>query len=273
VNPPSFADSCPAAGTPLPDGDAFVRGLIGAQKQREEALSRYSYDVSEVVEDLDRTGAVRKRRARDFEVFVVKGRPVRRLVAKDGAPLSRREREAEEKKVRKKAEEVASGRTASELPGVRISKLIERYRFVPVAREGIDGRCSVAFDFTARPGDADIDWDGVMRRLTGRLWVDEEERVVTRIEVRNTSDIKVALGLAVKVTSLSFRADFLRLEPDVWLPRSVETMVVGRKLLISSLRVRTTLSYRGYRRFDVEVEERLREAPGRAPVGPPPGLW
>ena len=268
-----LAAACPAAGTPLPDGDAFVRGLVGAQKQREEALSRYSYDVTEVVEDLDSSLAVRKRRTRDYEVFVVKGRPVRRLVAKDGQPLSPREREAEEKRVRKQAEEVAAGKTASELPGVKISKIIERYRFVAVAREETSGRCAVAFDFSARPGDADIEWDGVMRRLAGRLWVDEDERVVTRIQVRNTGDIKIALGLAVKVSSLTFRADFLRLEPDVWLPRSVETLVVGRKLLVSGLRVRSTISYRGYRRFEVEVEEKLREAPGPAPDGPPPGLW
>jgi hypothetical protein len=48
--------ACPAAAL-LPDGDAYVRGLLDAQRAREEAVSRYSYDVSEVVEDLMRRAA------------------------------------------------------------------------------------------------------------------------------------------------------------------------------------------------------------------------
>jgi hypothetical protein len=33
---------------------------------------------------------------------------------------------------------------------------------------------------------------------------------------------------------------------------------VGRKLLVSAFRLRTTLSYRNFRRFGVEVEEQVR---------------
>ena len=115
--------ACPS-NTPLPEGDAFVRGLLDRQRGREEALSRYSYDVGEVVEDLDAAGAVPKRRTRALEVFMVKGRPVRRLVARDGQPLTGRKREKEERRAREMAEKIASGKTASELPGLKLSKLL-----------------------------------------------------------------------------------------------------------------------------------------------------
>ena len=48
--------------------------------------------------------------------------------------------------------------------------------------------------------------------------------------------------------------------------------MVGRKLLVSALRVRTTLSYGRYRRFEVEVEEKVRADEAR-PEGPPNELW
>jgi len=48
--------SC-AALAPLPEGNAFVRGLLGAQRQREEAVSLYTYDVTEVREQLRRSDA------------------------------------------------------------------------------------------------------------------------------------------------------------------------------------------------------------------------
>jgi hypothetical protein len=263
--------ACAAATAPLPEGDAYVRGLLTAQERREQALSRYTYDLREEVFELDRAGAVRKRRTRDFEVFMVKGRPVRRLVAKDGQPLTPKEREKEERRVRELADAIAAGRSATELPGLRLAKLLERYRFVARTREELSGRCAIAFDFAALPEDFELDYDGVLRRLAGRLWVDEEERAVARVEVHNTSGIKIALGLAVKVSSLGVSAEFTRLEPGVWLPRSVETVVLGRKLLVSALRVRRLATYSGFRRFEVDVEESVVAEPP-APEPPPP-LW
>jgi hypothetical protein len=259
--------ACPAA-APLPEGDAYVRGLLSAQHQREEALSRYSYDVHELREELDRAGVARKRRTRDFEVFVVKGRPVRRLVAENGRPLAGRAREKEERRVRELAEAIASGRAVSERPGVRIAQLLERYSFVAARREEIRGRCSIVFDFTARPGDSALEHDTVLRRLAGRLWVDEADRAVVKVELRNTSGIKLALGIGASVSTLSLRTEFVRLEDGVWLPRSVETLAVGRKLLLRRFRVRTTTSYARYRRFEVEVKEEVSEAPE-----PPGRMW
>jgi hypothetical protein len=265
--------ACPAA-APLPEGDAYVRGLLDAQRGREEALSRYSYDVSEVVDDLDASGGVRKRRSRELEVYFVKGRPVRQLVGRNGQPLTGREREKEERRAREEAEAIAKGNTASELPGVRLSKLLARYRFLAVGREELAGRCAIAFDFEPRPGDFELDWDSVFRRLRGRLWVDEADQAVAKVAVDNSSGIKIALGLAVSVKTLAFRAEFAHLEDGVWLPRSLETLVVGRKLLVSALRVRTTLTYGHYRRFDVEVDDdvdfKLRADEADAPKPPPP---
>jgi hypothetical protein len=114
-------------------------------------------------------------------------------------------------------------------------------------------------EFTALPGDFALERDSVLRRLAGRLWVDEEERAVARVEVHNTSAIRIALGLGASVSSLGFRSEFTRLPDGVWLPRSIETLAVGRKLLVSG--PWTTTSYGRYRRFEVEVLEQLREEP------------
>jgi len=254
---------------PLPEGDAYVRGLLSGERRREDALSRYTYDVSEVREELDRAGRVHKRRTRDFEVFVVLGRPVRRLVARDGRALTGRERAKQERHARELAEALAAGKAASEQPRVRLSKVLERYRFVAVSREELDGRCAIAFDFTALPGDFALERDPVLRRLAGRLWVDEAERAVARVEVRNASGIKLAFGVGASVSSLSLRVEFTRLPDGVWLPRLVESLAVGRKFLVSGFRVRTTTAYGRYRRFEVEVQEEVHETPG----GQPNELW
>ena len=244
---------------PLPEGNAFVRGLVGAQRQREEAVSLYTYDVTEVRDELDRDGRARRRETRAYEVFHVKGRPVRRLVAKDGRPLEGKEREKEERRVGDLATAQRTGKAASEQPGLRLSRILERYDFSAVGREELDERCAIVFDFAARPGDFDLERDGLLRRLAGRLWVDETERAVAQVEVRNTSSVRFALGLGATVSSLSLHARFRRLEEGAWLPRSLAVSAEGKKLLFKGFRLRTTTTYDRYRRFEVSL--------GRFPAG------
>jgi len=249
--------SC-ASLAPLPEGNAFVRGLVGAQRQREEAVSLYTYDVTEVREQLDRDGRARRRETRAYEVFHVKGRPVRRLVAKDGRPLEGKEREKEERRAGELASALRAGTAASEQPGVRLSRVLERYDFAAVGREALDERCALVFDFAARPGDFALERDGLLRRLAGRLWVDEADEAVARVEVRNTSGLRFALGVGATVSSLSLHAQFRRLEEGVWLPRSLAVSAEGKKLLFKGFRVRTTTTYDRYRRFEVDVLEEVR---------------
>jgi hypothetical protein len=246
-----------AAGPPPPEGDPFVRGLVSGQRRREEALSRYTYDVTEVREQLDGRGRVKRRRTRGFEVFYVRGRPVRHLVSRDGRALSPEERAKEERRARELAESIREGETVSERPGVRLSRILERYHFTAFGREETNGRCTLVYDFAARPGDFDLEHDKLLRKLAGRLWVDEQEHAVARVEIRNTSGLRFGLGLGASVSSLSLLTEFERMEEGVWLPRRSEVAAEGRKLLVKGFHSRIVTTFGNYRRFQVEVEDRV----------------
>jgi hypothetical protein len=249
------------AGAALPDPDAYVRSLLTVQRRQEEALSRYTYDVTESREELDGQGRVTRRRTRAYEVYHVKGRPVRRLVARDGQPLPAAERARQEQRARELAAAIAAGRATKEQPGVRLSRILERYRFTSAGREEVNGRCALVFDFAARPGDYALERDFVLRKLAGRLWVDEAEQALVRLDVRNTAGVKIAFGLGANVSSAGLHAEFVRMEDDVWLPRLLQGRAEGRKLLFLGFRVRETLAFANYRRFQVEVDEQARPAP------------
>jgi hypothetical protein len=257
VVPLLLAAACLPGATPPGDANAYVRGLVGTQQKREEALSLYTYDVEEAREELDSQGRARRRETRAFEVFFARGRPVRRLVARNGRRLAAKEQEKEDARARRLAADLEAGRAATEQAGVRISRILERYGFSYSGREETGGRCALAFDFAALPGRFDLQRDGVLRRLAGRVWVDEEERAVARIRVHNTEGLRFAFGLGATVSSLGFEAEFTRMEAGVWLPRRVESRAEGRKLLLSRFRTRTTTTYSNYRRFAVDVDERV----------------
>lgn len=247
----------PAPSPDLPEGNAFVRGLLGTQRQQEEALDRYTYDVLEVQEDLDAAGATKKHESRLFQVFYVKGRPVRKLVAEQDQPLTPARQAEVEREVGKKVEAILKGQAVSEQAGVRLSRILERYDFKSVAREDVDGRASLVLDFAPRPGKRDLDSDNVLRRLAGRIWVDEADRQVARAHLRNTEPVSFALGIGGKLAALDLVMEFRRLPDGVWLPRETRGTFSGRKLF-KSFRIRHTTVYDRYRRFEVEAEESVK---------------
>jgi hypothetical protein len=240
----------------LPEGNAFVRGLIGAQKKHEEALNRYTYDELEVREELDGKGGVKKRRSRLFEIFHVRGRPVRKLTAENDQPLSPARQREVEREVAKKVQGILAGQTVAERPGVRLSAILERYDFRAVAREEVDGRPAIALDFVPRPGKRALQNDSRLRQLTGRIWVDEAEREIVRAHIRNLQPVKFALGIGGRLSRLDLDLRFRKLEDGVWLPRETRGDFEGRKLF-SSFHIRNTQSFERYRVFEVQADEQL----------------
>jgi hypothetical protein len=182
---------------------------------------------------------------------------VRRLVARDGRPLAPAERERVERKAREQAEALQAGTAVTEQPALRLSRILERYDFRQAGGEEIDGRCALVFEFSPRSGDFAVERDFVLRKLAGRLWVDEAEQAVVRLEVRNTGGVRVALGLGASVKTVTARAEFQRVEPGLWLPRRLEGAAAGRKLVFVRFSVRDVMTFDHFRRFSVDVEEHL----------------
>jgi hypothetical protein len=242
----------------LPDGNALVRELAQKQRRWEEILNGYTYDVEVVRDELDKEDRVTKRESRRFEVFYVKGRPIRRLVAEEGRPLGAERQAKVDREVKEKVDAVNQQRVAVETPAVRLSQILERYDFRSVDREAVDGRPAIVLEFTALPGSRPLAHDDVLRNLAGRVWMDEAEREVVRAEVRNTAGMKLFLGLAASVSAMSGTFEFRKVGDTLWLPVRDETRATGRMLLFKTFRTRVVHTYGNFRRFDVHSEEKLR---------------
>jgi hypothetical protein len=254
---------------PLPEGNAYVRGLVEKQRHREAVLDQYTYDLVSVREELDDGGNVKDRETSRYEIYFVKGRPVRQLVEEDGRPLSARRQAREDREAREMAEAVRSGRAVTEQPRVRLSAILDRYDFHAVRREDVAGRTAVVLEFQPRPGDLALEGDRYLRRLGGRVWVDDAEREIVRTEITNVAPIKVGGGLGASVSSFSIRIDFRKVDDAVWLPAEDETLVSGRVLLFKKFRRRFRRTYGNYRRFSVESEESPSPLPSPSPTPSP----
>ena len=204
-----------------------------------------------------------KRRTRRYEVFHVKGRPVRTLVAEDDRPLSPARRAREERRAREMVAAIRASDVVVEEPRRRLSAILERYAFRTVAREGVAGRPALVLEFgpreeAGREEEARArDEHDRYRYLFGRLWVDEQEHRIVRVVVRSASGARIGLGGGASVSALEVTLEFRKVDGAVWLPWRVQTSASGRALLFKRFRVRQTDEYGGYRRFDVGSEERI----------------
>ncbi len=243
------------AARPLPDGNELVRSMVERQRSFEEAIDEYTYDVVTTEVKLDKKDRVKESRVRRYQIFFVKGQPVRRLVEEDGRPLSAKKAEKEQKRVLKEAEK-ARGRSSSEKrkDEIRLSDVLDRFDFSAVAREAVGGRDTVLVTFRALPGKRDVEHDNVLRALQGRLWIDEKERAIVRAELSNARKIKIGGGLLASVSSFGLKVDFIPVDA-IWLPRRSEAFASGRVLLVKGFRQRTTQEFSDYRRFVVSTEE------------------
>jgi hypothetical protein len=242
----------------LPDGNVLVRELAAKQRRWEELLNTYTYDMEIVREDLDKEERVKKRESRRYEVFYVKGRPIRRLVAEGGRPLPPDRQAKVDREAQEKVEAIHERRVANETPFVRLSAILERYDFRAVGREDVEGRPAIVLEFSALPGSRPLKHDKVLRSLAGRVWMDEAEREVVRAEVRNTEGLKFFAGLGANVSSVSGTFEFRKVGDTLWLPVRDETRAAGRMLLFKTFRTRVVRSYENFRRFEVQSEEKVK---------------
>ena len=244
----------------LPEGNAYMRTVLGGSRPQDDAINDYAYDVEEIREKLDKNGAATSRETRRSQVYFVRKRPVRRLVSMNDVPLSPKEQAEVDRKAEAQAKAIAEGRTVSEQPGLRLKLMLDSYEFKTVARETREGRPTLVLSFepgSARPKSSSSERaDALSRMLHGRVYIDEVDRRVAYLDATSLSGASAGVATGVKIGNLDVRMEFTAVEDHVWLPRKVETLAVGRAFFFKTFRVRQTTIYSNYRKFKIDTEEK-----------------
>ena len=239
-----------------------MRSLLSEQRQQDDSISDYTYDLLEVRENLDKKGVATSKTSLRYEVFYVKTRQIRRLVARNSQPLPAKEQALVDHKVEERARAIREGQVVTEQAGVRLSRLFPSFDFKTVGRRDFQDRS--ALEFTFRPlseGSQKKEvvgiGDDLLKRLSGRVVIDERDKRVIRLEAQSSDDIRAKIATGVKLHAIIFEIDFVLLEDKVWLPARVDTLVTARAFFFKTVRIRQTSTYSNYRKFQVDTDERL----------------
>jgi hypothetical protein len=262
------------SGEPLPDIPALLKEVGENAEEVERLLDRYSYTEVVTSRKFDKSGVLKETESEAFDRSFYRGYRVRRLVAKNGRPLSADEQAKEDRNVEKRVREIEKElaerdrkREASR-PGddgrrVSIADMFRASKLLNPRRERFRGREMIVFDFEPNPAHKPKkDIEKFAGKTVGTIWIDPADRQVARIEARLVEAYKVGGGLLASLSQgSSFVLEQDRVNDEIWLPTAVDVNISVRALLLIGVTANQTVRYSDYKRFNVEAEKEKLQAP------------
>jgi hypothetical protein len=232
------------ASRPLPDIPQLMHEVEEHQRAAEAIRKDYLYHASDVMQELNKQGGVKKTESRDYDIFWVEGVPVYKLTRKDGRELTASEQKKEAERIDKavakakerRAKANAKGKTtdAAGEDEVTVSRLLELGSFSNARRVVLNGRDTIAVDYVGDPKAKTRNrLEAVIRDMAGTVWVDEQDRAIARIEGHFLNTFRIGAGLLVNIEKgTNFSMEQRKINDEVWLPARVDAHGDARMLLL-----------------------------------------
>ena len=259
---PARSGDEPAAAA-LPDARKFLAEVRERLHTDDYLLDQYTFTEKQTERRLDGHGKVVKVTSASYEVYpsAEPGHTYRKLVERDGKvlpvdDLAREDRKQAEKEAKAAARspEVQAQRRRKEAEA--IDEIFRLYDIRIVGREVLDGRSAILATFISRPGlEATTRPGKVLKKFSGKAWIDEADRQLVRVEAELTDDLSFGFGILAKLRK-GAKAEMQRrkVNDEIWLPSEVHFTGHARLFLVKGLHVDTLSQYSDYKKFTVETE-------------------
>ena len=208
-------------------GLEIMQQVVQRVKWAEEKNSQadYTYNQLSRREKLDGNGAVKEKEEKLFEVFYIEGLMYRRLVKRNGQPLSAEEVKREQQRERDFRQQVperkrrkAQGPQQDEV--ALNEDLIGRYSYDLVGQETINGRSSYVVTYRPRSDDLPLRRriDRLLNKVAGQVWVDSQDYEIVRLEIHLAGKVTMWGGLLATARKLEGEFEQTRTDEGVWFP-------------------------------------------------------
>lgn len=263
---------------PLPDIPTLLKEVGKNEDEVDRILEKYTYTETITSREIDSNGQLKVKESEAFDLTFYKGNRIRRLVSKNGKPLSPKEEADEQKNVEKRVRELekkeaekerkaqrnrdvaqeANGSSDAER-GQRISiaDVLRASRLANPRRERFRGRDVIVFDFEPLPGyKPQKSYEKLFGKMAGAIWIDPTDKQVARVEARLIEAYKVGGGMLASLKEgANFTLEQERVNDEIWLPTRAEINLGVRVLLVKGFNINQTITYSDYKRFNVEAEK------------------
>jgi hypothetical protein len=240
-----------------------------------ELRRNYTYLVRAEQRRLDSQGRVKSSESEEWEVLVLYGEPYRRLVARNGKPLSAEEERKEQAKLdkelekrRKQAERDPGRRSREDERDLKeqrelLQQIADAFAFYMDGEEEVDGH--LCWRIRAEPLAGYRPKSRRARMLPafrGTVWITKEEGRWARVEAEAIRPVSFGWILARLQPGTQLHFEQRRVQEEIWLPASARMKIFARVALLRKLSAEVDVTFRNYRKFqsDSRVVE-TREIP------------
>jgi hypothetical protein len=247
------------------DAAEIVRRSVRADQGMLEQAKDYTYQVTEVERDLDASGKVTSTQSKTYDVLVLYGRPFRKLVARDGKPLTPREQAEQESKLQKEIDkrkrqtpqDVAKEERSNEKEQNNVRKFAAEIPNVCtltlLGEEQVAGRAAYVIRAEPRPGYKPQDTrTRLMSKMRGTLWIDKADYHWGKVEAEPVDTVSLGLVLARVSPGTKIEVDQVRVNNEIWAPSHIRMKIDARLALLMKFRKEIEITYSGYKKFKTD---------------------
>jgi hypothetical protein len=234
---------------PLPDAASFLRATRENLARSQQITHRYAYKERRTDVHMNPFGRMGRG---DTRLSLVRPAPnprltYRRVIERNGTPVSAAELERQEAEYRARVEEVQrrlareddedrqsrqqDEALARQRAQMMIDDVVNTLEFRMVRREMRDGVPAIVVTFAGRPDARPTTREGrVARVFRGTVWIHEVKREVMYVEARATDDVSFGAFIAKMYGGTEAVAVRKEIEPGVWMPTHVKLNGEARAL-------------------------------------------
>ena len=245
----------------------LIRTVADKDIENDKKLTDYTYVEHGVEQRIDGKGRVKSTESKTYEILEIAGEQVRRLIAKDGKPLSEKEAAKEDAKIQKlidkhsnESEEERRKQREKEAKEVEENRQFEKevadaYNFTLTGIEQYEGRDTYVIESTPRPGfQPHVKDANLLPKFKFRAWIDKDELQWAKIEIEAIDTVSFGLFLARIHKGTRIVIEQTRINDEVWLPEHVEVKFDARIALFKELAANLDFVYSDYKKFRTDIK-------------------
>ena len=248
-------------------GPEYIHKIAENVKKNRILEMSYTFEVTHKKLTLGRDAEVQDSETRTYEITPLEDDYYRKLIKKDGKPLSEQESRNEENKLEEslKRQTHLSISERNKLEKKKMERrrkeeqfwneVIKAFDFTEVRGETVEGRSTRVFEAVPRaqyvPDDSDFE---LLKKIKGKIWVDAADDQVSRADVEFIENIRFGGGFLAKVNKGgTFTVLQRKVNEEVWFPSHSEIIVNGRLLLFKGFNLKILSDFGNYRKFETSV--------------------
>jgi len=247
------------------DPTELVRRSIAQDQLDWVHMKDYTWQAASVERHFDSHGKVESTKREKWETLILDGQPCRRMLERDGKPLSPQEQSYEQKKLDDTARKLSAESSAEKQRRLQDAEKRRKREFAFLSEipdlftlrlEGestVDGRPVWVVSGTPRHGAQPKSRDArMLLKIRGRMWIDKATYQWVRVEAETIDTISWGLFLARLNAGAKLTFEQTEVNADTWLPKRLFVAGSGRIGLIKRLAEDQELQWTNYRRFSVD---------------------